>query len=148
MCVSFKEWSGVLLPRRWNFLRLVALSLACSGGVHGQTASTSALTGVTLDPSGAVLPGVVLHPPRKTVLMRSPPHRTTLADSHSSCCPTGTYEVQASKADFKPVSQGDIHDRSGQQQRRDALNVKAAFHRGSPRPSAEISAKFHHCETK
>ena len=61
MCVSFKEWSGVLLPRRWNFLRLVALSLTCSGGVHGQTASTGALTGVTLDPSGAVLPGVVLH---------------------------------------------------------------------------------------
>ena len=48
--ISSKVWSSMLLPRRWNFLRLVALSLALASLVRGQTASTGALTGVTPDP--------------------------------------------------------------------------------------------------
>ena len=44
-------------------LMLMALTIALlsSGNLYSQTASTGALTGVTLDPSGAVLPGVILH---------------------------------------------------------------------------------------
>ena len=99
----------MLLPRRWNFLRLVALSLALAGWAHGQTASTGALTGVTLDPSGAVLPGVVLH------LTNADGSEAKSASSDSNgrfaffLLPPGTYEVQSSKVDFKPVSQRDIH---------------------------------------
>ena len=61
MSLVSKVWSSMLLPRRWNFLTLIALSLALAGEARGQTASTGALTGLTLDPSGAVLPGVTLH---------------------------------------------------------------------------------------
>ena len=89
------------LPRRWNFLRLVALSLAFSGWASGQTASTGALTGVTLDPSGAVLPGVILH------LKNEDGSEAKSATSDKKgrfaflLLSPGTYELQASKADFQ-----------------------------------------------
>ena len=97
------------LPRRWNFLTVVALSLAYAGLFQGQTASTGALSGVTLDPSGAVLPGVILH------LKNQDGSETKSATSDSNgrfaffLLPPGTYEVQAGKGDFKPVTQADIH---------------------------------------
>jgi hypothetical protein len=98
----------MLLPRRWNFLRLVALSLALAGWAHGQTASTGSLTGVTQDPSGAVLPGVVLH-------LRNADGsegKSVTSDNNGRFAffllRPGTYEVQASKVDFKPASQRDI----------------------------------------
>ena len=43
------------LPPSQAVLPIVILLASC---VYGQTASTGALTGITLDPSGAVLPGV------------------------------------------------------------------------------------------
>ena len=51
------------LCRRCSVSALMALTFALlsSGSLYSQTASTGALTGVTLDPSGAVLPGVILH---------------------------------------------------------------------------------------
>ena len=51
------------LCRSCRSLPLVALTFAVlsCGSMFSQTASTGALTGVTLDPSGAVLPGVILH---------------------------------------------------------------------------------------
>jgi Carboxypeptidase regulatory-like domain len=97
------------LPRRWDFLIVVALSLALAGGARGQTASTGAITGVTLDLSGAVLPGVILH------LKNDDGSEAKSATSDSNgrfaffLLPPGTYEIRAGKVDFKPVSQGDIH---------------------------------------
>jgi hypothetical protein len=101
-------WSSVLLPRRWSFLTLVAMSLALAGGACGQTASTGALTGLTLDPSGTVLPGVILH------LRNENGSEAKSATSDSSgrfaffLLPPGTYEVRASKVDFKPMSQREV----------------------------------------
>jgi hypothetical protein len=109
LSISFRVWSSMLLPRRWNFLRLVALSLALPGGACGQTASTGALTGVTLDPSGTVLPGVILHLTNED----GSEAKSATSDNNGRFAflllPPGTYEVQASKVDFKPVSQRDIH---------------------------------------
>ncbi len=42
-------------------LMALTIALLSSRNMYSQTASTGALTGVTLDPSGAVLPGVILH---------------------------------------------------------------------------------------
>jgi Carboxypeptidase regulatory-like domain len=109
MYIGFKVWYCILLPRRWKFVRLVALSLACAGVIDGQTASTGALTGVTLDPSGAVLPGVILHLKNKD----GSEAKSATSDNDGRFAffllPPGTYEVQASKVDFNPVTQRDIH---------------------------------------
>jgi Carboxypeptidase regulatory-like domain/TonB dependent receptor len=109
MRFGFKVWSSMALARRWNFVCLVALGLALAGWAGGQTASTGALTGLTLDPSGAVLPGVTLH-------LKNPDGseaKSSTSDDNGRFAffllPPGTYEVQAGKVDFKPVSQRDIH---------------------------------------
>ena len=93
----------------WRLL-LMALTVAmlCSVDIYSQTASTGALTGVILDPSGAVLPGVTLH------LRNEIGSEAKSATSDNSgrfaffLLPAGTYEVQAAKVDFKPVSQREI----------------------------------------
>jgi Carboxypeptidase regulatory-like domain/TonB-dependent Receptor Plug Domain len=99
----------MLLPRRWNFIRLAAVSLALAGGARGQTASTGALTGVTLDPSGAVIPGVILH----LTNVNGSEAKSATSDNNGRfgffLLPPGTYEAQASKVDFKPARQRDIH---------------------------------------
>jgi Carboxypeptidase regulatory-like domain/TonB dependent receptor len=99
------------LCRRCSSLLLVVLTVALlsSTNMYSQTASTGALTGETLDPSGAILPGVAVH------LARLDGTETMAVTSDENglfgffLLPPGTYEVQASKVDFKPVRQPDIH---------------------------------------
>src|ERR1700760_2480760 len=109
MFISLKGFGpACALSRPWNFLRLVALGLALAGPAHGQTASTGALTGVTLGPSGAVLPGVILH----LTLEDGSETKSATSDDNGRFAffllSPGTYEVQASKADFNPVGQRGI----------------------------------------
>jgi len=99
-----------LCGRPWCLLAMaLTVALLSSGDISSQTASTGALTGETLDPSGAVLPGVILH------LIREDGSEAESATSDQNgqfgflLLRPGTYEVQASKADFKPVSQSNIH---------------------------------------
>jgi hypothetical protein len=77
--------------------------------VYSQTSSTGSLTGVTLDPSGAVLPGVVLHLTKQD----GSEEQSTRSDNDGRfdffLLQPGTYALRASKADFKPVSEADIH---------------------------------------
>ncbi|MFL6302886.1 MAG: carboxypeptidase regulatory-like domain-containing protein [Candidatus Sulfotelmatobacter sp.] len=76
--------------------------------MYGQTASTGALTGVTLDPSGAVLPRAGVHLTRLggTIGMAASSDEKGLFGFF--LLPPGTYEVQASKLDFRPVTQKNI----------------------------------------
>jgi hypothetical protein len=77
--------------------------------MYRQTASTGALTGVTLDPSGAALPRVSV----RLAWLDGTKKMAASSDENGLfgffLLPPGTYEVQASKVDFKPVSQPDIH---------------------------------------
>src|SRR6266403_3374696 len=94
-------------------LRLLLLSLTVAllspRNIYSQTASTAALTGETLDPSGAILPGVSVR------LARLDGTETMAVSSDKNglfgffLLPPGTYEVLASKVDFKPAHQTDIH---------------------------------------
>src|SRR5258708_30979856 len=90
----------------WESLINTVLS---SRNVYSKTTSTGALTGVTLDPSGATLPGVSVR------LARSDGTETMSVGSDENglfrffLLPPGTYEVRASKVDFKPLRQPDIH---------------------------------------
>ena len=100
-----------LYRSHWRPVLLLALTVAIlsSRETSAQTASTGALTGLTLDPSGAVLPGVLLH---LTTEDGSGARSATSDDSGRFgffLLPPGTYELQASKVDFKSVSQRDIH---------------------------------------
>jgi hypothetical protein len=95
----------------WFLFLLLALTVALlsSRKTSGQTASTGALTGFALDPSGAVLPGVVL----QLTIEDGSEARSATSDNDGrfgflSLRP-GTYELQASKVDFRSVSQWDIH---------------------------------------
>src|SRR6266404_1041034 len=93
----------------WSLL-LVTLTVALlsSRDMYSQTASTGALTGVTLDPSGAVLPRAGVN------LIRLDGSLAVAASSDEKglfgffLLPPGTYEVQASKIDFRPATQKDI----------------------------------------
>jgi hypothetical protein len=88
---------------------ILTVALFSSRSLHGQTASTGALTGVTLDPSGAALPQVSLHLTSEdgTEVM------TGISDENGLfgffLLPPGTYEVRASKVDFKPLIQNNIY---------------------------------------
>jgi hypothetical protein len=77
--------------------------------MYCQTASTGALTGVTLDPSGAALP----HANVRIERLDGTETRAISSDETGAfgffLLPPGTYEVQASKVDFQPVSQPGIH---------------------------------------
>ncbi len=77
--------------------------------VYSQTASTGVLTGVTLDPSGAVLRSVVLRLTRED----GSEEKSSSSDSNGRfdflLLPPGIYRLQASKADFKPVSEQGIY---------------------------------------
>src|ERR1700751_644331 len=94
--------------RCWPLLVLLAVSLPLSRKVYSQTSSTGALTGLTLDPSGAVLPGVSVHLASLdgSVIMAATSGGNGQFDFF--LLRPGTYEVQSSKVDFKPVSQRNI----------------------------------------
>lgn len=77
-----------------------ALALTLGVRANGQTAITGALSGVTLDPSGATLPWVGLH-----LSGDGAGDRYAISDDEGrfafSLLPPGTYQLQADKADFE-----------------------------------------------
>ncbi len=87
----------------------MVLAMLISTCLHGQTTSTGALAGVVLDPSGAELPGVII------VLNDRGTGRTETAtsDEHGRFSflflPPGTYQLQASKADFDSLILTELH---------------------------------------
>ena len=91
------------LCRYGAWLGLAALSLALGVCAGGQTASTGALAGVALDPSGATLPGVTIH------LVGEDANTTRSATSDNEgrftflLLPPGEYQLQADKRDFEPL---------------------------------------------
>lgn len=85
-------------------LGLVAVLLGPGTALFRQTASTGALTGVTFDPSGSILPGVLIRLSAQTALDT----KSSVSDAHGSfsfpSLAPGTYKLEATKTDFKPVT--------------------------------------------
>src|SRR5690242_12998594 len=99
-------FTRVSLRRRyWTPLLLFLSVVPLPTSSFSQTSSTGALTGVTLDPSGAALPlvSIQLTKPDGTEA------RKAESDENGrfgfSLLPPGTYAVRLSKADFGPVTQ-------------------------------------------
>jgi len=88
---------------------IFTLLFALSGPAPAQTASTGALTGLTFDPSGSVLAGVMVQ------LFDSANGRSESITSDENgrfsfvLLPPGSYEVKASKLGFTSLSSGKIH---------------------------------------
>ncbi len=85
------------------WLGLIVLSSVCSGSEYAQTASTGALDGVVLDPSNAVLPGVSIQLQKES----SGDAQSTFSGENGrfviQLLPPGTYQLKASKTDFRPL---------------------------------------------
>ena len=92
-------------------LSLVAVIFAIlpSLCMYSQTASTGALTGVILDPSGAVLAGVVLHVTREDGSVEKSATSDNSGRFHFLLLQPGIYKLQASKVDFRSLNQQPIH---------------------------------------
>jgi Carboxypeptidase regulatory-like domain/TonB dependent receptor len=107
-----------------------------SPSLHSQTTSTGALTGATLDPSGAELPGVILS------LIQRETGRTESAtsDEHGRfsflLLPPGTYQLQASKPAFDSLNVTELHISLTETLRLE-LRLQLATHRESAMVSSE-----------
>jgi carboxypeptidase family protein/TonB-dependent receptor-like protein len=90
-------------------LGVFVIGLGLVSRTSGQTASTGAVTGVTLDPSGGVVPGVVVHLAKEG----GGEGKSATADENGRfgflLLPPGRYELQASAPDFEPVNLPEIN---------------------------------------
>jgi hypothetical protein len=93
----------------WLYLFLaLTVALLSPRNMYSQTASTGALSGVTLDPSGALLPGVIVHLTKED----GSEAKTFITDERGRfgflLLQPGTYELYASHRDFEPLSIADL----------------------------------------
>jgi hypothetical protein len=81
-------------------ITVVAITLGSTWQASAQTGSTGALSGITLDPSGAALPEVIV----RLVNPKTLDTRYTTSDGEGRFAflllPPDTYDVQASKTNF------------------------------------------------
>ncbi len=93
--------------RSRKLLRTTVVAVVLVGHLASQTASTGALTGVALDPSGAALPGVVID------LVNQETSATDSATTDHEgrfaflLLPPGNYKLEAGKTDFQLLRQTD-----------------------------------------
>src|SRR5215472_5920270 len=94
---------GLELRRCRAWLLVLVLTLGLTRMACGQTASTGAVMGVTLDPSGAVLGDVSVSLTRDD----GTEARSVTSDQNGRFAflllPSGTYELEANKSNFKPL---------------------------------------------
>lgn len=94
----------------WQRSALVMVMLVgLIGWACGQTASTGALAGVVLDPSGAVIRGAGVYLIRTGGTVRLSANTDEDGRFGFLMLSPGTYEIEASKTGFKPGSHTDIH---------------------------------------
>ena len=109
MSIGWNSWFPLRPLPCWAWLGLFAIGLCLVGRTFGQTASTGALTGVMLDPTGAVLPGVVVHLAKDGGGER----KSVTSDENGRfgflLLGPGKYELQASRLDFEPASLTEIN---------------------------------------
>jgi hypothetical protein len=86
-----------------SFSSFLAIANLTSSPVRGQTASTGALAGVTLDPSRVVLPGAAI----SLINQETSEEESTTSDEQGrfgfQFLSPGRYELQASKSSFEPL---------------------------------------------
>ena len=103
MVVGFEVPLATRPRYRWVSYSILAFVFALSGRAHAQTASTGALIGVTLDPAGSVIPGVILH----LVNPANGDSQSATSDKDGRFSflflRPASYELHVSKASFAPL---------------------------------------------
>jgi hypothetical protein len=99
-----------LLRLSWRFwVGLIILSSLFSGFDSAQTSSSGALGGVAFDPSNAVLPGVSIQVQKES----GGEVKSTFSDENGrfviQLLPPGTYQLQASKTNFRTLTLSNLH---------------------------------------
>ncbi|HXJ11158.1 MAG TPA: TonB-dependent receptor, partial [Candidatus Limnocylindrales bacterium] len=88
----------------WVRLAVFTIGLGLAARTYSQTASTGAVTGVALDPSGAALPSVVV----QLAKQGGGEKKSFTSDENGRFgflfLPPGRYELQASAANFEPLN--------------------------------------------
>ena len=133
---SSNEAYGLRRSGSSALLVTVAIMVVFTSHVSGQTASTGALTGVTLDPSRALLPGVVV----TVVNLGMGETESVTSDGEGrfgflSLAP-GSYKLQASKTGFAPLSRADINISVTE-----TLRLKLELRLATVSHSVEVSSK-------
>ncbi len=109
MSVDSNLWLPVRPLSSWVRLILFAIGLGLAARTYSQTASTGAVIGVTLDPSGAILPAVVVHLSKPS----GGEKKSVTSDENGRfgflLLPPGKYELQASAANFEPLNLTEIN---------------------------------------
>jgi hypothetical protein len=88
---------------------VIAVSLVFASRALGQASSTGALTGIVLDLSGSVLPGVRVHLTADDALYTQSFVTNDNGWFAFPSLPPGDYELQASKSQFKTLNISRIH---------------------------------------
>src|SRR5271170_1330887 len=99
-------WRGTfhrLCDTRSPLSVLIVVFVVFSTAVYGQTASTAAVVGKVLDPSGAVIPGVDVHLTNQQTGDTDAASSDGAGNFHFLLLPPGSYELLANKADFAPL---------------------------------------------
>ena len=105
---SFNRDRPLAVSRLRRLLNSIAIAVLLTGHLASQTASTGALTGVALDPSGAALPDVVVH------LVSQETSETDSATTDQEgrfafpLLRPGDYKLDASKTDFQLLRRTDL----------------------------------------
>ena len=109
MCKSSRETQGLLRRGSSTVLLIMSLTIVFAFRLQAQSATTGALAGVTLDPSGAAVPGVTIQLTRR---------ETSSAVSGTSdeqgrfaflLLAPGSYHLEAIKAAFDPLQLDEIN---------------------------------------
>src|SRR5271166_691398 len=106
------SWNRTLhrRPPPWSALcTIFALATVLSNVVHGQTASTGALAGKVLDPSGAVIQKVEVRLTNPQTGDADTIMSDATGDFHFLLLPPGSYELQVSKTGFAPLHLNNIN---------------------------------------
>jgi hypothetical protein len=79
---------------------ILAFAVVVSNIAYGQTASTGALAGKVLDPTGAVIPGAEIHLMNRQTSDTDSVTSDGAGNFHFLLLPPGNYELQVNKTDF------------------------------------------------
>lgn len=109
MCKSSRETQGLLRRGSSTVLLIMSLTIVFAVHLQAQSAATGALTGVTLDPSGAAVPGVKIQLTRRETSVAL----SCMSDEQGRFAflllAPGSYHLQAVKAAFERLQLDDVN---------------------------------------